>query len=209
MLELKTYTKAELTAAYKTGRLDYIKRKITAEGYKYTDSGRADNYKMTITELPNNFNQFKRYCIDELKIDYRTNFELLAEFLKRILGQDNFINLQYEEMARQMKGQGIKIDRNTAAKYFKMFYAMNWYSYSIVEFKYYIYDYTIEASREITKEEFAAAWTAFREGTYNSTNEAVKHLYDVSGTTPKKEPIVELNGIYLEQINKIKEWLGV
>ena len=209
MLELKTYTKAELTAAYKTGRLDYIKRKITAEGYKYTDSGRADNYKMTITELPNNFNQFKRYCIDELKIDYRTNFELLAEFLKRILGQDNFINLQYEEMTRQMNKQGIKINSETVAKYFKMFYDMNWYRDSMVEFKYYIYDYTIEASREITKEEYAAAWAAFREGTYNSTNEAVKHLYDVSGTTPKKEPIVELNGIYLEQINKIKEWLGV
>ena len=46
MLELKTYTKAELTAAYKTNRLDYIKRKITAEGYKYKGRYKIENNRI-------------------------------------------------------------------------------------------------------------------------------------------------------------------
>ena len=46
MLELKQYTRQELISIYKTDRLDAIKKKVTREGYKYTNLGRGKDYVM-------------------------------------------------------------------------------------------------------------------------------------------------------------------
>lgn len=205
MLELKEYSRKEIISLFKTDRIDYIKRKLTAQGYSYEGSGRGDTYKIKITELPQGINKFKRYCIEELKFDTHTNFNLLAAFMDNILNNEDFIQLQYLQMQRELEKQNIKIDRTTIKEYFMHLYKINWFAFGLTEYNYYIYDETIKESRAITQEEYKAAWQAYWQGTYNDTNEAIKGLYICSSGLPKKKPKVELNGIYNSQYEDVKE----
>ena len=77
MLELREYTAKELKEIYNTDRIDWIKRKVSREGYTYTGSGRGDNYTMLIESLPKSVDRFKIYCIEELR---GANYESTTTF---------------------------------------------------------------------------------------------------------------------------------
>ena len=205
MLELKEYTREELIAIYKTTRLDAIKNKVTREGYKYTNCGRGKDYKMVITLLPNKNNAFKEYCIKNLGFAAQTDFLKLKVFINAILSNDDFLNLQYSEMARELKRTGTDITRQTVAEYFKKLDKLNWFGYDLIDCNYFIYDSANNKARPITREEYKAAWAAYWEGKYNNTNEAIKSLYQLCGGTPKKTPKVQLNGFYNNQYKDLLE----
>ena len=204
MLELREYSKCELIELYKTDRIDAIKLKLKSQGYTFENIGRGDDYKMKITALPCGLNGFKMFCKEKLKFDSHTDFNKLALFMKNIFDDEDFMQLQYKQMARVMQTQGLKIGDTTISGYLQQLYEMDWIADDIFEFNYYIYDCTLEQSRPITKEEYRAAWAAFREGTYNSANEAIGNLYNISSGMPKKKPKVELNGIYKNDMEQLQ-----
>ena len=177
MLELKQYTRQELISIYKTDRLDAIKKKVTREGYKYTNLGRGKDYVMQIDELPKDKDSFKEYCINILGLAPQTNFDKFRSFIYYVLTDDTFINLQYAEMSRFLAARNINITR-------KKFWNIN-------------------RTRTITQEEYKRAWKEFREGNYNSTNEAVSGLYSLCGALPRKKPVAALNAFYIDEYNKL------
>ena len=107
MLELREYNKCELIEVYKTDRIDAIKAKVKRQGYTFENIGRGDTYKMKITALPCGLNGFKMFCIEELNFDTHTDFNKLALFMKNILDDEDFMQLQYLQMARVMQKQGV------------------------------------------------------------------------------------------------------
>lgn len=203
MLELKQYTRQELISIYKTDRLDAIKKKVTREGYKYTNLGRGKDYVMQIDELPKDKDSFKEYCINILGLAPQTNFDKFRSFIYYVLTDDTFINLQYAEMSRFLAAKEINITRQTLSEYMSKLEALNWIAYLLDEFNYYIFDKNINRTRTITQEEYKRAWKEFREGNYNSTNEAVSGLYSLCGALPRKKPVAALNAFYIDEYNKL------
>ena len=166
MLDKRIYSRQELIDIYKTDRLDAIKKKITREGYIYKDCGRGKSYTMEILSLPDNSKQFKEYCIKEMGFAPQTNFIILKYFLYNVITNDDFITLQYNEMAEILKEQmkdilekeKISVTAQTISKYFKQLQENDWiWLDGVFEFTYYVYDTSINHNRYIDKKEYDKA----------------------------------------------------
>ena len=126
MLEKRVYTRAELVDLFKTSRLDAIKKRIQRAGYIYSETGRGEGYTLEILDLPKG-EEFKRYCIDVLGFDPRTDFARLKAFLYHFLADDEFMTLQHNEMSRIIEADtGIRISPATISNYFDQLKARGW-----------------------------------------------------------------------------------
>lgn len=112
MLELRTYTKAELVEIFGTKDRQGLTRKLQRYGIKYRTSGRGENLTFTITETAD---PFKIFCIDELGYDGRTDFVKLRNFLYCFLNDDEFRAMPDEVKAKRMDKAGKYICRQTIA----------------------------------------------------------------------------------------------
>lgn len=78
MLELREYTKAELSAIFSTNDMQGLKRKLQRYGIRYQVQGRGERAIFTILETAD---PFKVFCISELGYDGGTDFQKLRNFL--------------------------------------------------------------------------------------------------------------------------------
>ena len=216
MLELRDYTRSELIEIYKTNRLDAIKKKIKGKGYEYVDKGNGKNYIMTITNLPDQENMFKDYCVNTLKFAPQTDFKLLRAFLYNLIFDDTFKDLQFNEMVERLADQNITITTQTISKYFNKIKELGWIDYislSADDYIYYVYDYTLKHNRYITAEEYNEAWRNYWkqvrvdkdkpypfEAAYNAM------LKEYNGK-PKKRMKPLINGFYIDQMKTIENLL--
>ena len=74
MLEIKDYTKPEMTAMFGTRDLQGLRRKMERYGIIFDVNGRGENAVFTIKEVPD---PFKIYCLTELGFNGRTDFHKL------------------------------------------------------------------------------------------------------------------------------------
>ena len=72
-----TYTRDELETIFGTKRTDSMKRSLLREGYKFDCSGRGQNYKITITGLPDAPPPFEEFIMRELVCSKQTNFRAM------------------------------------------------------------------------------------------------------------------------------------
>lgn len=191
MLEKRVYTRAELVELFKTSRLDAIKSRIQRAGYVYSDNGRGANYTLEILDLPKG-EEFKRYCIDVLGYDPRTDFEKLKVFLYYFLADDEFMTLQHNEMSWILeKNTGIRISPATISNYYDRLKARGWAEHCPSDYVYYIYDSTLTENRYISREEYCAIYREFWElvrknnGDFQKAETRIKAKY---GNKPKKRP---------------------
>lgn len=190
-LEKRVYTRAELVDLFKTTRLDTIQAKIKRAGYSYTNSGRGASYTMEIQELPE-VDPFKKYCIDTLGYDPRTDFQKLKVFLYYFLADDDFMTLQYKEMSKVLEDQtGIRISPDTISNYYDKLKARGWADHGPGDYVCYIYDKDTKQNRYITREEYCAIyreyWATVRanNGDFACADARIKKKY---GNKPKKRP---------------------
>lgn len=191
MLEKRVYTRAELVDLFKTTRLDAIKNRIQRAGYIYADTGRGANYTLEILDLPKG-EEFKRYCIDVLGYDPRTDFDKLKAFLYHFLADDEFMTLQHNEMSRIIEADtGIRISPATISNYFDQLKARGWADHCPSDYVCYIYDPNLGENRYISREEYCAIYREFygivrkNNGNFEIAETRIKEKY---GNKPKKRP---------------------
>ena len=191
MLEKRVYTRAELVDLFKTSRLDAIQGRIRRAGYVYTDTGRGANYTLEILDLPKGA-EFKRYCIDVLGYDPRTDFEKLKVFLYYFLADDEFMTLQRNEMSWILEKQtGIRISPATISNYFDRLAARGWADHCPSDYVYYLYDPNLGENRYISREEYCAIYREFwdivraNNQDFDLAHTRIKKKY---GNKPKKRP---------------------
>ena len=191
MLEKRVYTRAELVDQFKTSRLDAIKNRIQRAGYIYAETGRGAGYTLEILDLPKG-EEFKRYCIDVLGYDPRTDFVKLKAFLYHFLADDEFMTLQHNEMSRIIEeNTGIRISPATISNYFDQLKARGWSDHGAFDYVCYIYDNDLKQNRYISREEYCAIYREFyaivrrNNGNFQIAETRIKEKY---GNKPKKRP---------------------
>ena len=188
-LEKRVYSRSELVDLFKTTRLDAIQAKIKRAGYIFSSSGRGDGYTLEIQELPA-VDLFKKFCIDTLGYDQRTDFQKLKVFLYYFLADDEFMTLQYKEMSEVLEEQtGIRISSDTISNYYDRLKTRGWADHFYGEYVYYIYDNETKQNRYITREEYRAIYREFwatvraNKGDFSYATAKIKSKY---GNKPKK-----------------------
>ena len=91
MLELKEYTKSELTEIFRTKDTEGLKRKMDGYGVKYKSKGWG---KKTVFEIQEIKEPFKVFCITELGFDGRTDYTKLRNFYYYFFNDEEFMECQ-------------------------------------------------------------------------------------------------------------------
>ena len=136
MLELKEYNYSELVQIFKTDRLDKIKEHIKNDGYNKIIQGCGKQISITITELPTGRNLFRVYCRDILNFKHNINYDKLYSFMKRLLLDEEFKNLQFEQMSAELSKEGIRITPTTISSYFHHLISLGMYQFIPNEYVY-------------------------------------------------------------------------
>ena len=202
MLELKKYDKAELAAIFGTIDTQGLKRKLQRYGIKYLTSGWGQNLTFTITETAD---PFKVFCIDELGYDGRTDFVKLRNFLYYFLNDDEFRAMPDEVKAHRMAEAGKPMCRQTIAGYIAKLDAQNLIDRNSGEYIYY-FAYK-DKQRIATRQEYSEAWKQYWQDKANGADSmtAIWFMRFNHGGVARKQAIPQINGIFLEKLNRLND----
>ena len=202
MLELRTYTKAELVEIFGTKDRQGLTRKLQRYGIKYKPNGRGESLTFTITETAD---PFKVFCIDELGYDGRTDFVKLRNFLYCFLNDDEFRAMPDEVKANRMKEAKKPMCRQTIAGYIAKLDAQNLIDHNSGEYIYY-FAYK-DTQRIATRQEYSEAWKQYWQDKANGADSmtAISFMRFQYGGVARKQAIPQINGIFLEKLNRLNE----
>ena len=202
MLELKTYTKAEMVEMFQSNNNEAIKRKLKRYGVEFIVSGRGQKAEFTITQISD---PFKVFCIIELGIQANTDFEKLCPYFYYLLNEDDFTWLPDEAAEDVMRQNKHSVSRQTIRRYKEILQNKNWIASSGAE---YIYYFAYQSRRFLTdKETYSEAWQVYWDGIRGGlgAGEAMGNVIYQYGGCPRKQPKVIFNGIYDDKINQFSE----
>ena len=206
MLELRTYTRAELVEIFKTKRLDSIKEKLTRNGYEYVLSGRAERVTLTVTKKPS---PFRDYCIKELGFAPQTHFHKLQAFLYRFAFGEDFRQLPMTEMARQMKDE-ISICDDTINAYIKQLIANDIVYRDEYNFNYFVISTdrnNNKSTKRIDKETYNKAWEIYREEKAKGNKKAYEKACASVGGNLHKNGVMLENAFGKKKFDELKKIL--
>lgn len=197
MLELRSYTKPEMSALLGTRNMEGLKRKLRGYGIEFECQGRGEYAVFTIKDLGN---PFKIYCITELDFDGRTDFHKLRNFYYYFFNDIEFRAMPDEVKENRMRSVHKDISRQTIATYTRKLYLKNFIDTNTSNFIYYFaYE---DTQRIVEKEEYCTAWREYWEDIENgfSSFEAICNMrYKYNGVA-RKQSIPEINGFHNKDI---------
>ena len=191
MLEKRIYSRSELIEIFKTNRLDAIKARIRRAGYVFTEKGRGADYNLEIQDLPRE-DQFKRYCVETLRFSPQTDFSKLKHFLFFFLQDEEFMTLQYNQMAQVLRQHGFSISPQTISNYFQHLQSIGWVFTDTFDYVYFLYDDNLGETKYISREEYCAInkefWQLIKID-HLSWSDAYKVIKKRYGSKPRKRPL--------------------
>ncbi len=201
MLELRDYSKPELSIMFKTRDMQGLQRKLERYGVSFEVSGRGESAVFTINDIEDPFNI---YCIVELDVDGRTDFKRLRDFYYCYFNDDEFMSMPYEVEETRMNNLGRHISRQTIANYISKLENKNLISRSTNE---YIYYFAYKSQQTITdRTTYSQAWRQYWddiEDGYCSFG-AIYHMITTYSGVARKQAVTSINGIYLDEIEHFK-----
>lgn len=123
MIEIREYTKEEISAILHTNKKQGIDRKLNRYGIEFTSNGRGANLMYSINKITN---PFKVYCITELELSANVDFEKFKYFCLYFLCDDEFQTYPIVEMEQRLRNSGIGISRQTISKSIRYFERLNY-----------------------------------------------------------------------------------
>ena len=197
MLELRTYTKAEMAAILGTPGRQGMTNRLRNYGVAFRCQGNADNLKITITAIPD---PFKVFCILELGFAPQCDFRKMRNFFWYYFQDDEFRSLPDEVLENRVKDQGQVLTRQTIAKWRVRLADLGLIWLSTKDFIYY-FAYK-DTQRMTTREEYSQAWHDYwadKDEGYDSWV-AIMNMREKYGGVARKQPKAELNGIYVDSV---------
>lgn len=210
MLELREYTKEEIMSicGFTDKKASNIITRLERMGYRCESNGKkGKNYRLTITAIPQD--RFKDLCVSKLGIPAQSDFRILKTFFYRFFCDDEFQQLPFEEMERELEKDGKQLNRHIISKWANYFISKGWVNESTAEYSYYCTVKTAEgvSAMTITKEEYIAAWKRFGEVMKETKFRqlAWEEMRRVNGGVSYKKKKIEENGFYSELIDALVE----
>lgn len=205
MLELKSYKYDELINIFKTDRLDKIKQRIKNDGYEISRiEGRGKNIVITISKLPSGKDLFKVFCRDVLKYPANKDYNKLYLFLRKVIMDDDFKNLQYKQMHQVLLSEGINISLETISDYFKRLNSIGMYQYIYGDFIYEAKNTEQTELLSISKEDYNTFYKKYHIILREEGKEAAQNYQkSIYGSLPRKRFKPLKNFIYKDYFDTL------
>ena len=201
MLELKKYTRAEITAILGTRNRQGIMRKLEGYGVEYKIEGWG-NYTLTITAIND---PFKLFCITELGIPAQADFTKIRDLYYYLFCCPGFAEQSFESMAQILDDDNRTISSKTIAKWVAHLGHIDYVAFDKEDCKYYAITKTADGRREsteITAEVYRGGWQIYwNQKAEHGTQSAYLYMYNFVGGHPKKQAIMKPNAFYINEIN--------
>ena len=197
MLELREYTKSEISNLLGSPRREAITRKLDRWGVTYVASGRGDSLKMKIINIPD---PFKVYAMLDLGCGANTDFQKLREYYYYYFNDEEFRNMPDEEKERRLDEENHHISRQTISNYTDKLERKNFISRNSGNY-YYYFAYR-QTQRIVTIDEYKQAWRDYwndKDYGYDSL-EAIIRMRIKYGGVARKQGIPVINAIYNDEL---------
>ena len=205
MLELRTYTKAEITGILDTEDRQGVKRKLDGYGVEYTINGWGD-YTLTITAIND---PFRLFCITTLGIPAQADFHKLKMLYYHLFCCPGFAAYPYEVIASMLKEEG-EIDppsNKTVAKWMAYLDTIDFVAFDKEDCVYYAIQKRKDGLRvceEITKEVYCAGWHIYWEYKPKEGTEAAYYrMFNYVGGHHCRRQKMKTNGIYRDDVEQL------
>ncbi len=206
MLEVRKYSKHELTAILGTRSVSGIKRRLYNHEVSYEVIGRGEAAVFNITEIAN---PFKIYCITELGFCGQTDFWKLRNYLFIYFNDAEFRSMPNEVQESRMRLLHKDVSRQTIANYLSKLNRRNLIEQHTGDFMYY-FAYK-DKQRIVDKDEYKQAWRQYwidvGNGYYSGF--AINHMIEDYGGVARKQEIPTINGIYNKEIEILCDYIQI
>lgn len=181
-----------------TRSVEGLKRKFEGYGIDFETTGRGEN---TIFKIKNIENEFKIFCITDLKFDANTNFQKVQNLYYHFFNDEIFSALPDEVKEYQLRAMSKDVSRQSIARYLEKLERNNLIIRNTNNFLYYFaYGQT---QRFVEKEDYTGAWAEYyakkNKGINSST--AIMEMFADYGGVARKQAVPEINGIYNKEID--------
>ena len=204
MLELRTYSFAELSEYLGTSDVEGTNRKLKNYGISFTAEGRGKESNYTITAISN---PFKVFSVFDVGMAPQTDFTKFRYFVYLLLCDEDFAWRPAEMMEEYLRKCDNGISRQTVSKYLNKLNDCGLISMGMGDYTYYkvFKKQGVQCHEIITREEYAKAWAMYwecKENGYDSSA-AYSSMYNRFGGVPRKHSTIAKNGFY----NDLIDWL--
>ena len=181
-----------------TRSVEGLKRKFEGYGIDFETTGRGEN---TIFKIKNIENEFKIFCITDLKFDANTNFQKVQNLYYHFFNDEIFSALPDEVKEYQLRAMSKDVSRQSIARYLEKLERNTLIIRNTNNFLYYFaYGQT---QRFVEKEDYTGAWAEYyakkNKGINSST--AIMEMFADYGGVARKQAVPEINGIYNKEID--------
>ena len=207
MLEIRKYTKNELSAVLETNTKQGIDRKLQRYGVKFVSNGWGQTLMYEIQEVPD---RFKLYCITEMGMSSLVNFEKFKCFCYYLFCDETFANFPIVEMEVIMSEDAVHVSRQTISNWLNRLSRIGYIHFDkTTECIYYAITKTPDGKKhykEILQEVYCKGWNLYWSNKSKiGTNAAYTKMYDYVGGHPYKHPKIDQNIVCSEKIQKLIE----
>lgn len=198
MLELREYTKPEMTEMFGTKDNQGLKRKLEGYAVDFEITGRGESaiYKIKSISFA-----FKLFCITEFGCDGNTDFIKLRNFYYYFFNDEEFSAMPDEVKEARMRLEHKDISRQTIANYTKKLEEKNMIHKTTTEFIYY-FAYK-DTQRIVERSEYSQAWKEYWDNKKNygmCSMEAIEIMRYNYGGVARKQAIPERNSLLNDKI---------
>jgi len=197
MLDLRCYSKDELTEIFNSNDRQAIRRKLQRANVVFEEYGNGANWIIDITKIND---PFRIYCMTDLGFTGRTDFYKLRYYYYYFFSDEEFMTMPDEVKEQRMRDKGRSISRRTIAGYTRKLEERNMINRNTSNFLYY-FAYK-QTQRFTDRSEYGKAWSEYWENKNKGLNswEAIVIMRHRYGGVARRQAIPEVNGIYNKQI---------
>ena len=174
-----------------------LKRKMERCKTTFQVEGRGKSAVFKIKEITE---PFKTFCITELGVDGRTDFNKLLYFLYYYFNDDEFRAMPDEVKEFRMTNNGNHVSRQTIATYIAKLDRKGLIDRNTNK---YIYYFAFkQEQRLVERPEYLQAWHEYWNNIDNGYTcpQAINKMREDYGGVARKQPQPEINGIYIDEI---------
>lgn len=201
MLQVRSYSFAELKEILGTKDKQATDRKLTRYGVEYYSTGWADNREYTITNIPD---PFRLYCVLTLGIPPQADFQKIRNFYYYFFCVEGFTDLPLIEMAKVMDDEGVPASIQFISKWIEYLRHLDYINFTQSECEYYAISRDEANNRickTISRKEYVDAWAIYFEWKpIEGCGTAYTRMYNTIGGHPYKKPIYQQNALMYEEI---------
>ncbi len=197
MLELRDYTKNEISGILGTRDKQGIDRKLQRYGVDFTSTGRGENRVYTIKNI--HF-PFKVFCITEMGFEANCDFDKVKNFYNHFFNDEHFMTMPDEVKERMTKQEGYHLSRQTIATYTRRLVLNNMIHKDTTNFIYY-FAYK-KRQRLVERTEYTQAWREYWNDIHNDlySSQARWNMIANYGGMARKQAIPEINVVMNDKI---------